>query len=82
MVADGAMPMASIVVVAADAADAADAPLAGAHRGQEKLVAISGAGRGIVTRHDGQAVPAGPADPQKKQYETMPVVPFLPTTRS
>jgi len=51
----------------ADVLDRAAAADAGAQRGHEKLAAISGAGRGIVTRHDGHAVPAGPADPQKKQ---------------
>jgi len=66
MVADGAMPIASMGPPATDVLDRAAAD-AGAQRGHEKLAAISGAGRGIVTRHDGHAVPAGPADPQKKQ---------------
>lgn len=74
MVADGAMPMASSSVVAV-----------AEQRGHANVVVTSGTGRGIVTRHDEHALPAGPADPQKKQYETIPFVmsrPPRPTRRS
>jgi hypothetical protein len=63
MFADGAMPMASSGIGAAVE-----------QRGHANVFATSGAGRGIVTRHDGHALPAGPPDPQKKQYETIPLV--------
>lgn len=41
-------------------------------RGHVNAVAGSGTGRGIVMRQDGHDVPAWPAAPQKKQYETIP----------
>ena len=64
MVADGAMPIASIGAFPTDALAAA---VLAVQRGHVKDVATSGAGRGIVIWHDGHAVPARPPDPQKKQ---------------
>ena len=60
MVADGAMPIASMCGLPPDVAP-------DVQRGQANEAATSGEGRGIVTRHDGHAVPALPAEPQKKQ---------------
>ena len=60
MVAAGAMPIASICVLPPD-------PAPDVQRGHANEAATSGEGRGIVTRHDGHAAPARPAEPQKKQ---------------